>query len=175
MKQRQQIDFVSIKWNLIKDNLDFFYQEALSYNNKIIEDLNGLNNKGFALLAVALPVLSAAAGFLLAVWGKAGSEAIVAALLCACGCMFAVLVLLFLAVFPRGIWRGEGSPFVYFSSGYYERNMPSIIAGNIKTLDKYIRHNQGVMAYRGRLITAAIPLFILTPVITLGVFLFFLP
>jgi hypothetical protein len=82
-----------------------------------------------------------------------------------------VSVLSFIAVFPRGIIHGEGSPFVYFSNDYYKQNLPSILAENIQALDRYIQSNQRVMAYRGSFLIAAVAVFIFMPPVTITLFL----
>jgi hypothetical protein len=124
------------------EKVKFFFQEALAYNNKVIEDLNSLNNKAFALLAGALPIFSAALGFLVTLWGKTGREAVTSSLVFACSGLGAVLILLLLAVFPRDFYRGEGAPEVFFSDNYYKADMYTIYTGSIASLHKYISYSQ---------------------------------
>jgi hypothetical protein len=129
-----------------------------------------LNNKAFGLLAFALPVLSAAVGFLIAVWEK-DNPAVIAALFTAAGSVSVVLVLLLLIVLPRPLLQGEGSPGAYFTGGYYARDMDAILRGNIRTIHKAIVKNQKLMLLRGRLLAAGIWVFMAAPVLTLLVFL----
>jgi hypothetical protein len=173
MKKRSDIDFSKVDWDAAKDNLEFFYREGLDFNNRLIDDINALNSKGFAILAVSLSAACAAAGALLASWPGHGKTALFFALACAFAFALSASVLAFLAVWPREIVRGEGSPFVYFSSGYYRQNKPSILAGNIQALDRYIQQNQRVMYYRGRLVTAAVAVSVFMPPAAAAVFLFF--
>jgi hypothetical protein len=163
----KQIDFTKIDWEKVSmEKAKFFFQEALDYNNKVIEDLNNLNNKAFALLAGALPAFSAAIGFLIALWGKTDREAVTYSLVFACSGLGIVVILLFLAVFPRDFYRGEGAPEVFFSDAYYKADMYTIYTGSIASLHKYITYNYRVMKYRSRLILLSLVVFISILIIT---------
>jgi hypothetical protein len=171
MPKQKKIDFERVDWDQIdREKAEFFRGEAVIFNNKVIEDINTLNDKIFKLLAFAFSVLSAATWFLISVWERQNSENVVAASICACACMFVVIVLLSAGIFPREIYRGEGSPLAYFSDDYYIRDMRAICAGSIIKLDKYINHNQNLMEHRGLFLRAGIIAFMLAPVFTLAFF-----
>ena len=170
MKTKNEIDFEKIDWSAVGGKIDFFYDEAIAYNNKIIEDINALNSKGFSMLAGSLAVLCAAVAGLFAVQGKADMAAAQTALYVACGSLFVVTFLSLLSVTVMEIIRGEGSPFNYFSTGIYKQNLPSIKATKLEALHRYIRHNQRVMRRRGLFVKAAVFAAASAPVLTVIVF-----
>jgi hypothetical protein len=62
MKQKKTaIDFKKMEWSKVdRQKAEFFYNEAVEYNDTLIAAINNLNGKAFSLLAMALSVLSAA-------------------------------------------------------------------------------------------------------------------
>jgi hypothetical protein len=174
MRKETVINFKEVDWTAVdREKAEFFYNEALAFNNRLIDDINGLNGKALGIAGFILPVVSAAIGFLLSVWGVESREALAAAMMCAgCG-LFASLVLLMLAVFPRGVYRGEGDPASYFSGNYYRADMYTIFTGGIATLYKAINHNYRVSKYRGRMFLAGMLAFMITPGCTVLAFLLF--
>jgi hypothetical protein len=69
MKNQVRLDFAKIEWNMVdREKAEFFFKEAIEFNNKVIGDINTLNNKGFAILAISIPVLCAAADLLLLIF-----------------------------------------------------------------------------------------------------------
>jgi hypothetical protein len=168
-RYKSGIDFSNIEWDAVQEReLDFFYREALVYNDKIIDDINAVNTKAYILAAAAQPVLCAAYGALLMLRRDGSTGAVFQALLCACVLLIAATVTACFALLPRMIIRGEGSPYAYFSTEYYKRSMPGILAGNIAALDRYIQHNHRVLRARSRLLIAADIAFIAAPMVTLA-------
>ena len=68
MKKQETMDFKKMDWSKVdREKAEFIYNEAAEYNDRLIESINNLNSKASSLLAAALPVFSAAAGFLLGI------------------------------------------------------------------------------------------------------------
>jgi hypothetical protein len=173
MKQKKKtIDFKKIDWgNIDYAKLQFFFKEAVEFNDSLLEDINRLNNKGFQLLALALTAISVTTGFLLA-FLENGRPDIIWALMTACIGLGVVTVLLFLAIFPRSVYRGRATPNIFFSGTLYKSAMPKILADGIASYHAYITGNYKVMRYRSRFLTAAVIAFILVPFFTIGVLLY---
>jgi hypothetical protein len=167
----KQINFKKIDWEKVDmEKVKYFYREALAYNNGVIDDIRSLNDKAFSLLSCTAPILAAAVGGMFSIWEKDGYEALAFALIPASAGLGLVLLLLFLAVFPRGFHRGEGAPEAFFSGEYYTAAMYTIFTGGIATLHKYIGHNYKIMKYRGNFIVAAIITLIATIAVTVSAF-----
>jgi hypothetical protein len=172
MKTQNTIDFKEMDWSGVdQEKAGFFYNEATGYNDGLIESINNLNAKAFSLIAVALPVMSAAAGFLLGIWDKADKRPVALILLFAFFGLAAAIILLLLAVLPRGIHLSKGTPLSYFTDDFYKADMRHLFSFGIATLNTYIRHNQKIMEYRGRLLFAGTLVLIATPIVTVAVFL----
>jgi hypothetical protein len=172
MRVKDVIDFKSMDWSKVdREKAEFFYNEAVEFNDRLIANINNLNGKALSLLATGLPVLSAAVGFLLSVWGDTGKEPLSMALIAASTGMFITLVLLILAVFPRGVYLGKGTPQAYFTDNFYKADLHHLFSFGIAALNKYINHNREIEAYRGRFLLAGILAFVATPLVTVGVFL----
>jgi hypothetical protein len=171
MNTHNKIDFKTIDWDKVDmEKVKYFYQEALAYNNGVIDDIRNLNDKAFSLLSCTAPILAAAAGGMLSIWGKKGYEALAFALVPASAGLGLVLFLLFLAVFPRGFRRGEGAPEVFFSGKFYTATMYTLFTSGIANLHKYIGHNYKVMKYRANFIIAAIVILMVTMAVTILAF-----
>jgi hypothetical protein len=172
MQAQDVIDFKKMDWSMVdREKAEFFYNEAVEHNDRLIESINNLNGKAFSLLAVALPVLSAAAGFLLGMWGDAGKRPVAVILLFASFGLAAAVILLLLAVFPISICLSKGTPASYFTGDFYKADMPHLFSFGIASLNTYIQHNLKIMKYRSRLLTAGTLAFIATPIVTVAVFL----
>jgi hypothetical protein len=170
------IDFKKIDWSKVdKEKMEFFFNEAREYNNKLIDDLNSLNNKAFSLMALALPVASAVTGLLLSALNAGNGNAMIPSLIAAgCG-MGVTLVCLFLVVFPRRVYRSEGTPEMFFSGRYYKADMATILSGGIASFHKYILHNHKVMQRRTVCLVCGIIAFMATPIAAVSFFLAFHP
>jgi hypothetical protein len=172
MRIKSPIDFKKIDWKAVdREKAKFFYNEALAFNNRLIDDINSLNSKALTITGFLLPVMSAAAGLLLASWGGEGRDALTAAMISACCGFFAALVFLLLAIFPRGVYRGEGDPESYFSGNYYRADMFTLFTCGIATLHRAIEHNYRVLRYRGKMFLTGILAFAATPCCAVLVFL----
>jgi hypothetical protein len=173
MKTRPKaIDFKKMDWSRVdREKAEFFYNEAAEYNDRLIEGINKLNGKAFSLLAIALPVLSAAVGFLLSAWGREGKELISEVLLVAALGLIITLILLLIAVFPRRVYLSKGTPASYFTDNFYKADMHHLFSFGIASLNKYINHNQRIETYRSRFLWAGMMSFIAVPIFTIGGFL----
>jgi hypothetical protein len=168
----EKIDFKKIDWNRVdREKAEFFYNEAGGCNDRLVESINNLNSKAFSLLAVALPVQSAAVGFLIGIWEEAGLQPKAVILLFASFGLAAAVILLLLAVFPRSIYLSEGPPASYFTGDFYKADMLHLFSFGIASLNTYIQHNRKVEKYRARLLFAGMLALIATPIVTLAVFL----
>jgi hypothetical protein len=169
MKQKKKtIDFTKVDWaNMDYAKLQFFFKEVAEFNDSLLEDINHLNNKGFQLLALALTAISVSVGFLLTLLQNKPAN-IIGALATACVGLGVVTILLFLAIFPRSVYRGKATPHIFFSGTLYKCPMPKILADGIASYHKYIAGNYKVMRYRSRFLTAAIIAFILVPLVIIG-------
>jgi hypothetical protein len=173
MKNQKAIDFTKIDWKMVdQEKIKFFFKEARDFNNKLIDDIQNLNNKIFSLLALTLPIISATVGYLITVWGNKDKEPLSEALLCASGGLAISLCFSLLAIFPRPIFRGGGAPKVFFSGSWYKADMYTILSGGIASYHKFITRNFRTMKYRNFLLRAGIITFILTlPLTVLAFFL----
>lgn len=172
MKVKKQIDFTKIEWDDIEsEKLQFFFKEAVEGNDILLQDINNLNNKAFQLLSVLFPALSAAIGFLLATWGKEGSDPIIAALLVASIGLSFIIASLLLAVFPRTISPGRLTPNIAFADILYKATMTKLLADCIASYNSYLASNKKIMNYRSRFLTiGAVGIFVV-PVATVSSFL----
>jgi hypothetical protein len=172
MKNQKAIDFTKIDWKTVdREKIDFFFNEARDFNNKLIDDIQNLNNKIFSLLALTLPIISATMGYLLTVWGNKDKEPLSWALLCASGGFAISLFFSLLAFFPRPVFRGGGAPEVFFSGSWYKADIYTILSGGIASYHKFIIRNFKTMGYRNFLLRTGIVTFILTFPLTVLVFL----
>jgi hypothetical protein len=173
MKQKKEaIDFKKIDWSKVdREKAEFFYNEATGYNDRLLESVNNLNGKAFSLLAVALPIMSAAAGFLLGTWNDADKRPAAVSLLFAFLGLTAAVILLLLAVFPRGKYLSKATPGSYFTGDFYKADMRRLFSFGVASLNTHIQHNQKIEKYRSRLLIAGATTFIATPIGTVTVFL----
>jgi hypothetical protein len=172
MQAKNAIDFKKIDWSRVdREKAEFFYKEAVEYNNRLMENINNLNSKAFSLLAIALSVLSAAIGFLLSFWGQDGKDVLSVILLSASFGLIVTLILLLLAVFPRGVYLSGGAPRSFFTDNFYKADMHHQFSFGIASLHKYIGHNQKIESCRSRFLLAGMLVFIATPLFTIGAFL----
>ncbi|MDR0584626.1 MAG: hypothetical protein LBG57_09815 [Treponema sp.] len=173
MKKQETVDFRKMDWSKVdREKAEFFYNEAAEYNDRLIESVNNLNGKAFSLLAIALPILSAATGFLIGIWEEADKRPETAMLLFASFGLAVTVILLLLAVFPRSMYLSKGMPGSYFTGDFYKADMYHLFGFGIASLDKYIRHNKKIEAYRSRFLLAGMMFFIATPIIIVAVFLY---
>jgi hypothetical protein len=173
MRAQNNIDFTAMDWSKVdREKAEFFYRESADYNDRLIESINGLNSKAFFLLAAALPAMLVFAGSLLSIWDKADKRPAAAVLLFAFFCLVAAVILLLLAVFPRGVYLSKGTPASYFTGDFYKADMRHLFSFGIASLDTYIQHNRNIEKYRGRLIFAAALALIAVPLVTLAAFFF---
>jgi hypothetical protein len=176
MKNQKPIDFTKIDWEKVgPDKARFFYDEAIAHNRGIVENINNLNGKAFALLGIALAVLSACSGWLLNTIASGGGNtpaqsSLAAALLCATTGMCAVAVLLIVAVYPRFIEQSEGEPRLYFETSFYKWNFYPLLTSRIAGLQAAINRNRKTAHIRGRLIQTAVIGFAATPIAAITVF-----
>jgi hypothetical protein len=174
---RNEIDFTKIDWEKVgPDKSRFFYDEALAHNRGIVENINNLNGKAFALLAIALAVLSACSGWLLntIASGRGNTQAqssLAAAILCAYAGMCAVAVLLIAAVYPRFIEQSEGEPRLYFGTSFYKWDFYPLLTSRIAGLQEAINRNRKTAHIRGRLIQTAVIGFAVTPLVAITFFI----
>jgi hypothetical protein len=168
----KQIDFKKIDWSKVgREKAEFFYNEAAGYNDRLIESINSLNGKAFSLLAVALPVMSAAAGFLLTIWNEVDKRPAAMIVLFASLGLAAAVILLLLTVFPRSIYLSKAAPSSYFTGDFYKADMHHLFSFGIASLNTYIQHNRKIEKYRSRLLFAGTLALAAVPVVTLAVFL----
>jgi hypothetical protein len=169
-KQKKAIDFTKIDWSKVdQEKAEFFYHEATDHNDRLLESINKLNNKAFSLLAIALPIMSAAVGFLLGIWNDADKRPEAVILLFVSFCLAAAVILPLLAAFPRSIYLSKGKPSSYFTGDFYKADMRHLFSFGIASLNAYIRHNQKIENYRSRLLTAGTVAFIAAPIVTIVV------
>jgi len=172
MKPKKAIDFTKIEWDAVDDsNLEFFFKEAVDYNDIVLNDINNLNNKAFQLLTVMFPALSAATGFLLTTWGKEGKEPIIIALVVACMGLGLIVASLLLAVFPRNVYPGRITPNIAFAGSLYKAKKAKLLADGIASYSAYIASNNGVLKYRSFFITAGAVGIFMVPLVTVAAFL----
>jgi hypothetical protein len=172
MKPKKHIDFTKIEWDVINiSKLEFFFKEAEDYNDVLLNDINNLNNKAFQLLTVVFPAISAAAGFLLATWGKEGKEPFIASLVVACVGLSLIVAFLLLAVFPRNIYPGRITPNIAFAGNLYKASKFKLLADGIASYHSYIVSNNRVLRYRSFFITAGAAGVFVVPLITVVTFL----
>jgi hypothetical protein len=173
MKQKKRpIDFKKFDWTKVdQEKAEFFYTEATDHNDRLIESINNLNGKAFSLLTIALPIMSAAVGFLLGIWNEAEKKPEAMVLLFASFGLAAAVILLLLAVFPRGIYLSKGTPAAYFTGDFYKADMLHLFSSGIATLNTYIQHNRKIEKYRGRFLFAGTLALVAAPIVTLTVFL----
>jgi hypothetical protein len=172
MKVKKEIDFTKIEWDrLDQEKLQFFFKEAVDCNDTLLYDINNLNSKAFQLLSILFPVLSAAIGFLLAIWGKEGKEPITIALIVASVGMILIVASLLLAVFPRQVYPGRLAPNMIFANSLYKAPITKLLADGIASYNSYIASNYNVMKYRGLFLTIGTSGIFLVPLITVVVFL----
>ncbi|MDR1506339.1 MAG: hypothetical protein LBI67_04490 [Treponema sp.] len=172
MQAQNVIDFKKMDWSKVdREKAEFFYNEATDHNDRLLESINNLNSKAFSLLAIALSILSATAGFLLSIWNEADKRPIAVILLFASFCLTAAVILLLLAVFPRSIYLSKGKPSSYFTGDFYKADMPHLFSFGIASLNTYIQHNQKIENRRSRFLVAGTVAFIATPIVTIAVFL----
>jgi hypothetical protein len=165
------IDFKKIDWDKVaRKKAEFFYNEATEHNDRLIEAINNLNGKAFSLLAIALPIMSAAAGFLLTVGNNADKMPVAVLLVASIG-LAVTIILLLLAVFPRTIYLSKGSPDSYFTDNFYKADMHHLFSFGIASLNTYIQNNRKIEKYRSRLLVAGTLVFTATPIVTVVVFL----
>jgi hypothetical protein len=172
MKQKQRIiDFTAIEWDAIDyTTLQFFFKEAVEFNDSLLEDINRLGQKGFHLLTLALTALSLASGLLLSFLEKGADKSSIHSLSIACVGLGVVTILLLVSVFPRSIYRGRATPHMSFSSTFYKCPMPKILADGIASYDKYITRNYKVLRFRNFFLTFALIVFIGVAPVTILVY-----
>lgn len=176
-KNEKKIDFNKVEWDAIEqEKLNFFFKEAVDYNDILIQDIGSLNNKAFNLLAITIAALSASTGFFIALWGTYGKEAISAALMTSCIGLGIVFFLLLLAIFPRSICRGRATPNLMFIENpptfpYYKKSLKKIMIDGIASYNTYITFNSKVMKFRSRFLTAGVIGFFVVPFLSLIVLL----
>jgi hypothetical protein len=172
MRAQDVIDFKKMDWSKVgREKAEFIYGEATDHNDRLIESINNLNGKAFSLLSIALPVLSAAAGFLLGIWGDAGKKPVAVILLFISLGLASAVLLLLIAVFPKNILLSTGTPASYFSGDFYKADMHHLFSYGIASLNKYIQHNLKIMKFRSRFLFAGTLFFIAAPIVTVAVFL----
>jgi len=172
MKTKKAIDFTKIEWDAIDEpDLEFFFREAVDYNDILLNDINNLNNKAFQLLTVMFPALSAATGFLLTTWGNEGKEPIIVALVVACIGLGLIVASLLLAVFPRNVYPGRITPNIAFAGSLYKAKKAKLLADGIASYNAYIASNNSVLKYRSFFITAGAVGIFMVPLVTVAAFL----
>jgi hypothetical protein len=115
--------------------------------------------------------MSAAAGFLLGIWNDTDKKPMTMILLFAFFGMAVTVILLLLAVFPRGKYLSKAPPESYFAEDVYKADMLHLFSMGIASLNTHIQHNQKIEKYRSRLLVAGAMAFIATPITTVAVFL----
>lgn len=177
MKQKKTaIDFKKMEWSRVdRQKAEFFYNEAVGYNDTLIVNINNLNGKAFSLLAMALSVLAAAVGFLLAVWEKEHNTPLTLVLSVASAGMAVTAALLLLAVFPRRVYLSRGTPASFFTGNFYKADMLHQLSFGIASLNTFITHNHAVEHFRSRFLLAGSLSFFATPIVTFAAFLICLP
>ena len=173
---KKGVNFKEIDWNAVDEKkAGFFYGEALAYSNGLLADIRNLNDKAFKLLAFVLPLFSAIVGFLMVAWENKSMDRFITPGLILCGGLFAALVLLLTAVFPRYIYKSENPPESYFTGDFYKADMLRIFSFAIASINKYIKHNYRIMRFRGRFLAAAVITLLATPLVAITFFLTRLP
>lgn len=171
-KKTVDINFQELDWKTVdKEKMEYFYNEAQEYNDKLIDDLNSLNNKAFSLLDFALPVFTAVCGLLVAMWENQKYLEFKPVLIMSCIGFVITVVLLTLAIFPKNIFRTNGTPSQFFSGKLYKAKLEIILSGGIASFYQYIKHNRKIMRYRTNLLTAGTIAFISVPLLSIIVFL----
>jgi hypothetical protein len=151
--------------------LQFFFKEAVEYNDILLHDINNLNGKAFQLLAVAIAAFSAAVGFFLSTWGQEGKSSVADARIVACIGLIVVIASLLLAVFPKSIYRGKLTPNIAFEGILYKAPMSKLLADCIASYNGYIASNNKVLKYRSFFLTAGAIGIFAVPLLTVMVFL----
>jgi hypothetical protein len=171
----KQMDFTKIDWESITyPKLQFFFKEAVDYNDSLLEDINRLSQKGFHLLTLALTVISLVTGWLLSSLENGAEQRIISSLTIACMGFGLVTILLFVSIFPRTIYRGRATPHIFFSSNLYKCLMPKILADGIASYHRYITSNYKVLQFRSSFLTAALLVLIGVAPVTILVYQCFL-
>ena len=172
MQNQKSIDFTKIDWKAVDERkAEFFYGEACAYSNGLLTDIRSLNTKAFQLLTFTLPLFCAAVGFLMAVWENESMGNLIFPSIIICSGLFGVLVLLLVATFPRYIYQTESPPGSYFTGDFYKKEMLRIFSFAIASINKYISYNYRIMRFRGKFLTAAIIMLLITPLAAIAVFL----
>jgi len=167
-KAEKQIDFTKIEWNsLEKERLRFYFKEAVEANDAVLNSLRNINDKAYQFLTIASAMVAALAGFLFAVWGKVGKEAVAVAALCGCIWLGLIMIVLLLAVWPRTVESGRATPGSLFSSDLYKAPMETHLADGIASYHQYICSNRNVVKFRSGFLTAGIAGFLLIPLVAI--------
>jgi hypothetical protein len=173
MKAERTIDFTKIEWNKInKEELQFFFNQAVEANDVILNGINNLNNKAFQLLTISIATLATLTGFILATWDKTGQKTIANTLICASIGLSVVVVLFLIAVFPRTIYIGRATPETLFSRNLYKEPLARHYADGIASYHQYICYNKKIENFRSFFLTAGMCGFFLVPIVTVILLLF---
>jgi hypothetical protein len=174
MQADKTIDFSQIDWQAVdEEKAAFIYQEAIEFNQGVLENINVINVKAMGLLSFTMPIMAALVGFFVVSWAKT-SAPLFAAAVTSCSALFLALIFLLAAIVPYGIHSGTGSPMAYFTVEFYKENMRALLIGNIMALCEKITANQKILCLRGRLFRAAILVCAIFPIICLMIFGLFL-
>jgi len=175
MREQSNIDFAKIDWQKIdREKAEFIYNEAIARLDSIHRNIDVITNKALSMLSFSVPVLSALTGYFFLQWGKL-SAPLLAVSVCAASFLFAILVLLLLVLWPRGINSAQGEPSTYLNlkDNYYLNSLDNIFKGNIQTLHRYIIEDRALMDLRANLFSASVVLFTAFPLIAAGVWAVF--
>jgi len=173
MKVQNSIDFAKIDWLKIKrKKAEFIYNEAIARLDSIHRNIDVITNKALGMLSFSVPVLTALTAYFVLQWGTL-SPPLLAVSVCAAVFLLAILVLLLLILVPRGINSAHGEPSAYFTGDYYQKDMDTILKGNIQTIQQSINQDISILNLRANLFRAVIILFTAFPVITAVVWVVF--
>lgn len=164
--QEKGIDWSKIDWSKIdREKAEFIYNEAVARLDSIHKSNENITSKALGMLSFSLPVLTALTGFFVLQWGNL-SPPLLAMSVCSGVFLFAILVLLLLILWPKGLSSAQGEPSAYFTDGYYLESMEYILYGNIRILHRYIKEDHAVQNLRANILRVAVLLFVAFPVIS---------